>query len=125
MSSSFACSVERGEPARGALGQHDPDDLARARVVVVEAGVEQELFHRRGHALRAVVPDVVEQRAAPDRARVRLVAHPRQLPPVRRVGVEGERLVVHRDGEEVPPFESARTSPGAARSSASMVSRIG
>ena len=29
--------VQRGEPARAALRQHDPDDLARSRIVVVIA----------------------------------------------------------------------------------------
>ena len=54
--------VERAEPARCALRMHDPDDLAAARIVVVQAGVQHHLFHRRGHALGAAVPDVVQQR---------------------------------------------------------------
>src|SRR5215210_2124295 len=69
--------VERGEPAGGALGEHDPDDLARPRLVIEEAGVEHELFHGCGHPLGAGVPDVVEKRAAPDGARMRFVAHAR------------------------------------------------
>src|SRR6185312_3054120 len=80
--------VERGEPAGGALGEHDPDDLARPRLVVEEAGVEHELFHGRGHALGAGVPYVVKERTAPDGARMRLVAQARQVPPVRGMRVE-------------------------------------
>src|SRR3546814_4183832 len=43
--------IQRGEAPRGAVGQHDPHQLLRARIVVVEPGVHQQPLERgRGAA---------------------------------------------------------------------------
>ena len=93
--------VERAQAAGGALGEQDPDQLARAGAVVVEPGVHEHLLDAGGGALVAAVPDVVEQRAPADRARMRLQVHPRQLEPVIPVCGERQRVVVGADQEEV------------------------
>ncbi len=102
--------VERREPARAALRQHDPDDLARPRIVVVVAGVEDQFLHRRRHAFRAAVPHVEQRGAAPDRARVRTRLHPRVIEPVVEVREQRHRFVVAGDAEEVPVLERHETA---------------
>ena len=63
--------------------------------------MHEHLFDAGGGSLVAAVEDVVEQRAAPDRAFVGLFAHLRQLEPVVEVRVQRGRIVVGRDPEEV------------------------
>src|SRR5688500_10041119 len=47
--------VERGEPAGGALGEHDPDDFSRPRLIVEEAGVEQDRKSTRLNSSHLVI----------------------------------------------------------------------
>ena len=89
-----AVRVEIAEPACRARAEHDPDDLARPRTVVVEPGVHHPLLDRGRHALGATQPDIVEQRSAPDGARMGREAGPHVVPPVVEMGPERDRVAV-------------------------------
>ena len=103
--------VQVAQPARGAGDQHDPDDLARARRVVVQAGVHHPLFHRRRHALGTAHPDVVEQRLATDRVGVRRDPDAHVVPPVIEVGPQRNRIALRGLHEEVAVRLRVRRAP--------------
>ena len=46
--------AQRGEAARGAIGEHHPHQLAAVRNVVVKPRLHEDFFHRRGQAFRPV-----------------------------------------------------------------------
>ena len=73
---------QRREPTSRAVGEHDPYELPAVRLIVVEPGMHEDFFHRRGEALGAVLIDVEQRRRVADRARVRLVPQSRKLDPV-------------------------------------------
>jgi hypothetical protein len=80
--------------AGGVLGQQDVDELARAGTRVEHAGVAHHLLPAGRVPLGAHDEDVVEQRAAANGARVRLVRHSRLVEPVIPVRAHDLRVMV-------------------------------
>ena len=97
------------EAAGGALGHQHVHELPAARAAVQEARARHHLFHRGREALGAAVPDVVEQRAAADGARVRTRRHAVEVEPVVAVGAQQLRLARVHLREEVALGRAART----------------
>ena len=93
--------AQRADATRGALGEHDPDDLACARCRIQQARVHEHLLHRGGDALAVAVENVVEQGFPAEGIGARRVAHTRQIEPVVEVAVERQRVEVAAYIEEI------------------------
>ena len=84
--------AERGEPARGAIGQHDPNQFAAVRFLVVDSLLHRDLFHGGGETFGTVGIHVEQRALGADRRGLRLVSQPGELDPVEFVAGERERV---------------------------------
>ena len=93
--------AQRSEPARGTVGEHRPHQLAAVRDVVVQPRLHDDLLHRRCEPFRPILVNVEQGRGIAQRARVRLVAQPGELDPMRLVGRQGQRVEGGDVSEEI------------------------
>lgn len=73
---------EGSQPSRGAVREHDPNELAAMRLVVVETRLHQHFFHCCRKSFRALGIDIEQRRGVANKAWMRFMTRPCQLDPV-------------------------------------------
>ena len=101
--------------ARRTFGEQDVDQLTRTRTRIEHAGLQHQLFPSGCMPLGPRIENVVEQRPAADRARMRVVRHPREIEPVIAVRAHHFGVTIIDLGEELARARGERADLRAER----------